>query len=63
MKVFSQPDRFSAVSYTHLFPFVVEGMVLGLLSGAISYGILYFVYPQLARLFTFGDHYLSLIHI
>ena len=39
------------------FPFVVEGMVLGLLSGAISYGILYFVYTQLARLFTFGDHY------
>ena len=39
------------------FPFVVEGMVLGLLSGAISYGILYFVYTQLARLFTFGDPY------
>lgn len=38
------------------FPFVVEGMMLGLISGALSYGLLYFVYTQLAGLFTFGDY-------
>lgn len=39
------------------FPFVVEGMMLGLISGILSYGILYFVYTQLAGLFTFGGHF------
>ncbi|MBO5797647.1 MAG: permease-like cell division protein FtsX, partial [Clostridia bacterium] len=36
------------------FPFAVEGMVLGLLSGGAAYGILYYVYTKLAQNFTFG---------
>lgn len=35
-------------------PFVIEGVVLGLLSGLLSYGILYFVYDRLAGVLTFG---------
>ena len=31
--------------------------MLGLISGLLSYGILYFVYTQLAGLFTFGGHF------
>ena len=36
------------------FPFAVEGMVLGLLSGGLAYGILWYVYEKLAENFTFG---------
>lgn len=35
-------------------PFVVEGMVLGLISGGLSYGILYYIYDRLTATFTFG---------
>lgn len=35
-------------------PFVIEGMVLGLLSGLLAYGILYFVYSKLAGMFSGG---------
>lgn len=35
-------------------PFLVEGMVLGLVSGALAFGILYYVYGRLADMFTFG---------
>ncbi len=35
-------------------PFIVEGMVLGLLSGALAFGILYYVYGRLADMLTFG---------
>lgn len=38
-------------------PFVIEGVVLGLLSGLLSYGILYFVYDRLAGMLTFGGNY------
>lgn len=34
------------------FPFVVEGMVLGLVAGGLSYGILYFIYGKLYDMFT-----------
>lgn len=34
-------------------PFVVEGMTLGLISGGVSYGLLYYIYTRLAGLFTF----------
>ena len=37
-------------------PFVIEGVVLGLLSGLLSYGILYFVYDRLAGMLTFGGN-------
>jgi cell division transport system permease protein len=35
-------------------PFAVEGMTLGLISGGISYGILYLIYSKLASTFRFG---------
>ncbi len=35
-------------------PFVVEGMVLGLISGGLSYGILYYIYDRLTATFSFG---------
>jgi len=35
-------------------PFAVEGMVLGLLSGGIAYGVLYYVYTKLAENVSFG---------
>ncbi len=35
-------------------PFVVEGMVLGLISGGLSYGILYYIYNRLTAAFSFG---------
>lgn len=43
------------------FPFVVEGMVLGLLSGGVGYGLLYFVYSQMAKMFTFGNERMTLL--
>ncbi len=36
------------------FPFAVEGMVLGLLSGGLAYGIMYYIYTRLAENFSFG---------
>ena len=39
------------------FPFVVEGMMLGLISAGLSYGLLYLVYSQLAKLFTFSNYF------
>lgn len=39
------------------FPFVVEGMMLGLISAGLSYGLLYLVYSQLAKLFTFNNYF------
>lgn len=36
-------------------PFVIEGIVLGLLSGMLSYGILYFVYDRLTGMLTFDN--------
>lgn len=38
-------------------PFVIEGMVLGLIAGLLSYGILYFVYSRLTGMFTFGSFF------
>ena len=35
-------------------PFVIEGMVLGIVAGLLSYGILYYVYSKLADMFSFG---------
>ena len=35
-------------------PFMIEGMVLGIIAGLLSYGILYFVYTRLTGMFTFG---------
>lgn len=35
-------------------PFMVEGVVLGLFSGAAAFGLLYYVYGRLAGMFTFG---------
>ena len=35
-------------------PFIVEGILLGLVSAAAAYGILYYVYGRLASMFTFG---------
>ena len=35
-------------------PFVVEGILLGLISAAVSYGVLYYVYGRLSGMFTFG---------
>jgi cell division transport system permease protein len=43
------------------FPFVVEGMMLGLVAGGAGYGLLYFVYSQLAKMFTFGNERMTLI--
>lgn len=36
------------------FPFAVEGMVLGLLSGGLSYGVIYYLYTKLAENVSFG---------
>ncbi len=36
------------------FPFAVEGMVMGLASGGIAYGLMYYVYEKLSENFTFG---------
>ena len=35
-------------------PFAVEGMVLGLLSGGIAYGVLYYIYTKMAENISFG---------
>ena len=35
-------------------PFVIEGMVLGLVSGGVAYGILYFIYTRLSGMFRLG---------
>ena len=35
-------------------PFMVEGVVLGLLSGGVAYGLLYYIYGRLSGMFTFG---------
>lgn len=35
-------------------PFVIEGMVLGLISALLSYGILYFIYSRLYSMFSGG---------
>ncbi len=35
-------------------PFMVEGMILGLCSAVVAYGVLYYVYGRLAGMFTFG---------
>ena len=42
-------------------PFVIEGVVLGILSGLLSYGILYFVYDRLAGMLTFGGNMVQLL--
>ena len=42
-------------------PLVIEGVVLGLLSGLLSYGILYFVYDRLAGMLTFGGNMVQLL--
>lgn len=34
-------------------PFVIEGVVLGLLSGGLSYGLMYFIYTRLTAVFSF----------
>lgn len=36
------------------FPFAVEGMVMGLLSGGLAYGIMHYLYNKLAQNITFG---------
>ena len=36
------------------FPFAVEGMVMGLLSGGLAYGIMHYLYNKLAANVTFG---------
>lgn len=36
------------------FPFAVEGMVLGLLSGGLSYGLSWYIYTRMAQNFSFG---------
>ncbi len=36
-------------------PFIVEGMTLGILSGALSYGLIYFAYDYLTRWFASQD--------
>ncbi len=36
------------------FPFAVEGMVMGLLSGGLAYGIMYYLYNKLAASVSFG---------
>lgn len=44
-----------AVGATNAFirlPFVIEGMVLGLVSGGVSYGLLYVVYDKLSEMLT-----------
>ncbi|MGI6264639.1 MAG: permease-like cell division protein FtsX [Acutalibacteraceae bacterium] len=36
------------------FPFVIEGMILGLASGGLAYGIIYYLYTRLAGMFSFA---------
>lgn len=36
-------------------PFIIEGMVLGLLSGVLSYGIIYYVYRKVTEMFQFNS--------
>lgn len=36
------------------FPFAVEGMVMGLLSGGLAYGVMYYLYNKLAVSVSFG---------
>ncbi len=36
-------------------PFIIEGMVLGLVAGGVAYGLLYFIYTRLSGLFQFGS--------
>lgn len=46
-----------SVGATNLFiriPFLIEGMILGLVSGGIAYGIIYYLYDKLAGMFTFA---------
>ena len=38
-------------------PFIIEGMVLGLISGGLSYGIIYYVYDKLTDMFRFDAMY------
>lgn len=45
-----------SVGATNLFiriPFLIEGMILGLISGGVAYGILYYLYTKLAGMFSF----------
>lgn len=45
-----------SVGATNLFiriPFLIEGMMLGLTSGLLAYGIIYYLYDQLAGMFSF----------
>lgn len=45
-----------SVGATNLFiriPFLIEGMILGLVSGGVAYGILYYLYGRLAGMFSF----------
>lgn len=45
-----------SVGATNLFiriPFLIEGMILGLVSGGVAYGILYYLYDRLAGMFSF----------
>lgn len=42
-------------------PVVIEGIVLGLLSGMLSYGILYFVYDRLTGMLTFDNQMFDLL--
>ncbi len=53
-----------SVGATRMFiriPFMVEGMVLGLTAGALSFGILYFVYNRLSTMIRIG--FVELINI
>ncbi len=46
-----------SVGATNLFiriPFLIEGMILGLVSGGVAYGILYYLYDRLAGMFSFA---------
>ncbi len=36
------------------FPFLVEGVVLGFCAGVVAYGLIYLLYSQLVRSFSFG---------
>lgn len=46
-----------SVGATNLFiriPFLIEGMVLGLVAGGLAYGIIYYLYDKLAGMFSFA---------
>lgn len=46
-----------SVGATNLFiriPFLIEGMILGLVSGGVAYGIIYYLYDKLAGMFSFA---------